>query len=95
MLKWRTRRTCFNGEPGGPQVSNPGSRNAETLVELLKKEREIETTEEAIRIVSSPRELKIKESAPKGFKCPMSAEIMGDPVVVASGQVRLTVQLHS
>ncbi|KAF7151971.1 hypothetical protein RHSIM_Rhsim02G0085000 [Rhododendron simsii] len=68
-----------------PEDSNPGSRNAETPAEL-KKEREIETTDEAIRIVSSPRELKIKESAPKEFKCPMSAEIMGDPVVVASGQ---------
>ncbi|KAF7149997.1 hypothetical protein RHSIM_Rhsim02G0085300 [Rhododendron simsii] len=69
-----------------PEDSNPGSRNAETPAEL-KKEREIETTDEAIRIVSSPRELKIKESAPKEIKCPISAEIMGDPVVVASGQI--------
>ncbi|KAG5560985.1 hypothetical protein RHGRI_004119 [Rhododendron griersonianum] len=62
-----------------PENSNPGSRNAETPAEL-KKEREIETTDEAIRIVSSLRELKIKESAPKEFKCPVSAEIMGGQI---------------
>ncbi|KAE9451835.1 hypothetical protein C3L33_16264, partial [Rhododendron williamsianum] len=69
-----------------PEDSNPGSCYAETPAEL-KKKREIETTDEAVRIVYSPRELKIKESARKEFKCPMSAEIMGDPVVVASGQI--------
>ncbi|KAF7116792.1 hypothetical protein RHSIM_RhsimUnG0014900 [Rhododendron simsii] len=49
-----------------------------------KNARENETIEEAIRVVSSLRELKIKESAvPKES---MSGEIMGDPIVVASGQ---------
>ncbi|KAI8567093.1 hypothetical protein RHMOL_Rhmol02G0094600 [Rhododendron molle] len=49
-----------------------------------------ETTDEAIRVVSSLRELKIKESVPKEFKRPMSGEIMGDPDVVASGQVAVS-----
>lgn len=89
-----------------PEDSDPDSCNAETPAEL-KKELEkvmklildeddysVQELDKAI-IVSSLRELKTKESVPNESKCPMSGEIMGDPFVVASGQVRLTVQLHS
>ncbi|KAF7142450.1 hypothetical protein RHSIM_Rhsim05G0185200 [Rhododendron simsii] len=63
------------------------ARAMETIEEAIRivilfKEtnaRAVETIEEAIRTVSLLREL-------KEFKCPMSGEIISDPVVVASGQ---------
>ncbi|CAL5426986.1 unnamed protein product [Camellia sinensis] len=55
------------------------------------KVKEIEMTNEAIRFVSSSKELKCKVPAsymavPEKFKCPISREIMGDPVVLVTGQ---------
>ena len=58
----------------------------------------IDITIEAIRILSCLAELKLKKPVglgtiytvlPEKFKCPLSGEIMGDPVVLGSGQVRL------
>lgn len=58
----------------------------------------IEMTMEAIRILSHLAELKLKKAVglgvddmvlPEKFNCPLSGEIMGDPVVLSSGQVGL------
>ncbi|XP_022746481.1 U-box domain-containing protein 9-like [Durio zibethinus] len=55
----------------------------------------IEITIEAIRILSRLEEVKLKKHVglgmddtglPEKFKCPLSGEIMGDPVVLGSGQ---------
>ncbi|XVF57011.1 hypothetical protein PTKIN_Ptkin06aG0168300 [Pterospermum kingtungense] len=50
----------------------------------------IEVTMEAIRILSCLADLKLKKSVGLGmdekFKCPLSNEIMADPVILSSGQ---------
>ncbi|KAL7201346.1 hypothetical protein ACSBR1_033109 [Camellia fascicularis] len=68
-----------------------------SLKELEVKE--IEMTNEAIRFISSSKELKCKVPAsymavPEKFKCPISREIMGDPVVLVTGQVRASIQSY-
>lgn len=61
----------------------------------------IEITTEAIGILSCLADLKLKKSVgmddednddtvlPEKFKCPISDEMMADPVILSSGQVRL------
>lgn len=48
----------------------------------------IEITQKAIRILSGLADLSDTVLAKK-FRCPLSGEIMGDPVVLSSGVVRL------
>ncbi|KAF5930713.1 hypothetical protein HYC85_031586 [Camellia sinensis] len=57
------------------------------------KVKEIKMTNEAIRFISSSKELKCKVPASymavtEKFKCPISREIMGDPVVLVTGQIQ-------
>jgi hypothetical protein len=57
----------------------------------------VETADRAIRTLSSLKDLKLKESlsfrlddglaVPQEFRCPISRELMRDPVVLATGQV--------
>ncbi|XVF06501.1 hypothetical protein REPUB_Repub06bG0053800 [Reevesia pubescens] len=63
----------------------------------------IEITIEALRILSCLAELKLKKPVclgmedtvlPEKFKCPLSGEIMGDPVVLCSGQCRVDFQTY-
>lgn len=59
----------------------------------------MQATDEALRVLSCLKELRLKKShsfgvddcltVPEMFKCPMSGEIMADPVVLANGQVSL------
>ncbi|XP_022744040.1 U-box domain-containing protein 9-like [Durio zibethinus] len=72
-------------------------KELQRVVKMILEEGEygIEITIEAIRILSCLAELKLKKPVglgiddtvlPEKFKCPLSGEIMGDPVVLASGQ---------
>jgi hypothetical protein len=57
----------------------------------------VETADEAIRTLSSLKDLKLNSSlslrlddglaVPQEFRCPISRELMKDPVVLATGQV--------
>ncbi|GMP89940.1 hypothetical protein CsSME_00041293 [Camellia sinensis var. sinensis] len=71
------------------KATDEAMRILSSLKEL--KVKGIEITNETLRFVSSLKELKCKESAsymvvPEEFKCPISGEIMHDPVVLATGQ---------
>ncbi|KAL7201345.1 hypothetical protein ACSBR1_033108 [Camellia fascicularis] len=71
------------------KATDEAMRILSSLKEL--KVKGIEITNETLRFVSSLKELKCKESAsymvvPEEFKCPISREIMHDPVVLATGQ---------
>ncbi|OMO87847.1 hypothetical protein COLO4_20543 [Corchorus olitorius] len=72
-------------------------KELERIVKMILEEDDygIETTIEAIRILSCLANLKMKKPVGLGiddkvlsdkFKCPLSGEIMGDPVVLGSGQ---------
>ena len=72
-------------------------KELEKLVKAILDEEDyrVEVTDEAMRVLSVLKELKFKKSlkmvddtdVPEEFKCPISREIMGDPVVLATGQV--------
>jgi hypothetical protein len=72
-------------------------KELEKLVKAILDEEDyrVEATDEAMRVLSVLKELKFKKSlkmvddtvVPEEFKCPISREIMGDPVVLATGQV--------
>ncbi|CAK7341299.1 unnamed protein product [Dovyalis caffra] len=61
---------------------------------LAEEDYRVEVTDEAMKILSVLKELKFKKSlkvadnkvVPEEFRCPISREIMGDPVVLATGQ---------
>ncbi|XP_061987688.1 U-box domain-containing protein 9-like isoform X2 [Populus nigra] len=71
-------------------------KELEKLVKAILDEEDyrVEATDEAMRVLSVLKELKFKKSlkmvddtvVPEEFKCPISREIMGDPVVLATGQ---------
>ncbi|KAJ6291958.1 hypothetical protein OIU76_023950 [Salix suchowensis] len=71
-------------------------KELEKLVKAILGEEDyrVEVTDEAMRVLSGLKELKFKKSlkmvddtvVPEEFKCPISREIMGDPVVLATGQ---------
>eukprot|EP00258_Populus_trichocarpa_P030641 XP_024446660.1 U-box domain-containing protein 9 isoform X2 [Populus trichocarpa] len=71
-------------------------KELEKLVKAILDEEDyrVEVTDEAMRVLSVLKELKFKKSLkivddtvlPEEFKCPISREIMGDPVVLATGQ---------
>ncbi|XVF57010.1 hypothetical protein PTKIN_Ptkin06aG0168200 [Pterospermum kingtungense] len=72
-------------------------KELQKVVEMILEEDDygIEMTIEAIRILSCSAELKLKKptglgmdgmNLPEKFKCPLSGEIMGDPVILSSGQ---------
>lgn len=71
-------------------------KELEKLVKAILDEEDyrVEVTDEAMRVLSVLKELKFKKSlkmvddtvVPEEFKCPISREIMGDPVVLATGQ---------
>lgn len=70
-----------------------------TLVKTIVDEDDykVETTDEAIRTLRSLRDLKFNKSlcfkfedlsvVPEEFRCPISRELMRDPVVLANGEV--------
>jgi hypothetical protein len=72
-------------------------KELEKLVKAILDEEDyrVEVTDEAMRVLSVLKKLKFKKSlkmvddtvVPEEFKCPISREIMGDPVVLATGQV--------
>lgn len=60
----------------------------------------VDTTDKAVKILCALRDLKFKGSLnfpvemenlalPQEFRCPISKQLMRDPVVVATGQVRV------
>ena len=66
------------------------------LVKYIVEEEDyrVETAEEAMRALSSLKNLKsskkslsFKLDVPQEFRCPISGELMIDPVVLATGQV--------
>lgn len=80
-------------------------KQLERLVKAIVDEDDyrVETTDEAIRALSSLKGLKLKKSlsfkldghgnlldVPEDFRCPISGELMKDPVVLATGQVTIS-----
>lgn len=66
----------------------------------------VEIIDEVMRILSALKELKFNTSSkslmlvddtvvPEEFKCPISRKLMADPVVLATGQVRALVCVHT
>lgn len=80
-------------------------KQLERLVKAIVDEDDyrVETADEAIRALSSLKGLKLKKSlsfkldghgnlldVPEDFRCPISGELMKDPVVLATGQVTIS-----